>query len=647
MRMSSYKRVLSLTAVLLLIITVSAIYIHQNDPQTKENIRLFNIKQTLGTPIDAEFLSIKQYDLLDQSITVYTWRQKNTLYEAQLDERGSIIKATTYQHNTNETNITMTPALAETLAQQKLITETQYPPGHPNLSKPKFDYYTYRPKGPNWVVSWGLHSGNYTISNVGFEVIVYTETGETVVENNEFDEVTEIPAFDPPTVSSEEAEQLAAGYFKEYMEYASAESTRVHSIRISPPDDFFIRQPYRLYWSVSVQGMGLLGGVPTRITPVFLIDAYTGELLSSFHISIGWDAINWESRSYPYYGSIYPKIIDNTPQGYDFPLSIEEVKEQLSNHSALYRSNINGTFRIRVYDETSISNSLSWDTIIVEIIENRPVIASYWSASNNWIKTGLIKPPDSIRSFVNADSLIDGLFIVIDPITGELTHFYNSTRVNPPTNTLNITREQAINITATSPITDPKNKIIAPESLRLAEPRIIKPDWISQLAHIGDYSRLYIAEGNQSEPRIYWLIEYVSYPEVHGGYTGTYLVDAETGQLALALEDQPLPDLMFRGNAPEHITLKRGETTAFNITVTAAPTLEAQLPVTLTADRIPAGVTATIQRDTHQLSNQKPAVFKITLTVSTDAPIGSYDTGFSIQLLGTRTSVYTELEVTP
>jgi len=38
-------------------------------------------------------------------------------------------------------------------------------------------------------------------------------------------------------------------------------------------------------------------------------------------------------------------------------------------------------------------------------------------------------------------------------------------------------------------------------------------------------------------PRIYWLIEYESSPEAHGGYTGTYLVDAETGQLALALED--------------------------------------------------------------------------------------------------------------
>jgi hypothetical protein len=78
--------------------------------------------------------------------------------------------------------------LAETLTQQKLITETKYSPGHPNLSDPTFEYYTYRPQGPNWVVQWKLHSGNYTISNIDFEVIVYTETGETQVNYNEFNE---------------------------------------------------------------------------------------------------------------------------------------------------------------------------------------------------------------------------------------------------------------------------------------------------------------------------------------------------------------------------------------------------------------------------------------------------------------------------
>jgi len=640
------QQLVTITAILLIIIIASAAYVYQTDPRIKEYIKLSGVKHQLNTPANAEFLGIKQYKLLDQSITVYTWRQKNTLYEAQLDEQESIIKTTTYQHNTNETNITMTPALAETLAQQKLITDTQYPPGHPNLSKPTFKYYTYRPKGPNWVVKWRLHSGNYTISNIDFAVIVYTETGETQVDYNEFNEVTEIPVFDPPTVSSEEAEQLAADYFKEYMEYASAESIRGHGIWISSPDDFFIRHPYRLYWSVSVQGMGLLGGVPTSISPVFLIDAYTGELLSSYHIDIGWDAINWKSRSYPYYGSTYPRIIDKMPQGYDFPVSMEEVKEQLSNHSASYRSNINGTIRIRTYDETSISNGLSWDTIILEIYENRPVMASYWSASNNWIKSGLIKPPGSIRSFIKADGLIDGLFIVIDPITGELIHFYNSTKGSIPTNTLNITREQAINITATSPLTDPEDRIVSQESLVLAEPRIIKPDWVSQLTYMGDFRRLYTSDVNQTEPRVYWIIKYEKNPEVHGGFTGIYLVNAETGELALALEDYPLLNLLFRGYAPEKITLRRGGTVSFNITVEAASTLEAQLPITLTADNLPTGITAIIQRDTMQLSCQKTATFKVILNASPEASTGIHFTSLKLRLLGRGTSAHFDLEIT-
>jgi len=228
--MNRAEQITAITALFLVLVTTTAAYLHQTDPRTQESILLFNIRQELNPPASSEFLGIKQYDLLDNSITVYTWRQENTLYEAQIDEQGNIIKATTYQHNTNDTQITMTPALAETLAQQKLITETQYPPGHPNLSEPTFEYYTYRPKGPNWVVKWRLHSGNYTISNVDFKVIVYTETGETSVDYNEFNEVTEIPVFDPPTVSSEEAQLLATNYFKESIEYATVDSVNLSGL---------------------------------------------------------------------------------------------------------------------------------------------------------------------------------------------------------------------------------------------------------------------------------------------------------------------------------------------------------------------------------------------------------------------------------
>jgi len=641
----SEQQVLSLTAFVLIIVTVSAVYTYNTDPQTQENIKLSGIKQKLNAPINAEFLGIKQYQLLDHSITVYTWRQENTLYEAQLNEQESIIKTTTYQHYTNDTNITMTPALAETLAQQKLISMTQYPPGHPNLSEPKFEYYTFRSQGPNWVVQWKLHSGNYTISNIGFEVLVFTETGETSVNSNKFNEVTQIPEYAPPKISHIEAEQLAADYFKESMEYTTVKSTRAQGVQISPPDDIFIQPPYRLYWSVIVSGIGMEDGVPDSRRPVFHIDAYTGELLSSYYISIGWETINWMRSSYPYYGSVYPKIVDKTSRDFDFPFSSEEVKEMVLNHSALYRVNSDGSLRIRVKDEVSISNDLSWDTIILGTIENKPVVASYWTASYNWIKTGLINPPNSIQDLINADVLIDGFIIIVDPITGELLHFFNSTRNSLPSNTLIITREQAVNITATSPLADLENKIIKQDSIVYAEPRIIKTDWNSQLANVGDFRRLYIADVNQTGARIYWIIEYSNVPEAHGGFTGVYLVDAETGQVALALEDYPLPDLLFRGYGPEQIYLRRGETFSFNITVEAASTLEAVLPVTLSVDQIPKGVTVIIKRDILQLSNQKIATFNVTLIASPDAVSGIYNAYFKIRLLGRGTSVHPILEI--
>ena len=163
---------------------------------------------------------------------------------------------------------------------------------------------------------------------------------------------------------------------------------------------------------------------------------------------------------------------------------------------------------------------------------------------------------------------------------------------------------------------------------------------------MGDFRRLYIADVNQTEPRLYWLIKYEKNPEVHGGFTGIYLVDAETEEIALALEDSPLPDLLFRGHAPEQVQLRRGETVSFNITVDAASTLEAKLPVTISVDQIPEGVTALIQRTTMQISNQKKAVFNVKLTASPEAAIGIHFTSFSLRLLGRGTSAHFDLEIT-
>lgn len=618
---------MSLTAIILIIITASTIYAYQNDPQTQEKIWLRQVRQKLDAPITAKYLGKKEYDLINSSITVYSWRQNNTLYEAQIDEQGVILKTESYQHHNNESQMSMTPALAETLAQQRLITETWYPPGNPYLSDPTFDYISFRPEGPYWTVSWGLHVDNYTISNVDFEVQVYTETGKTKIVEDDFKEITELPEYDPPNITADEASEIAVQEYRRNLNYTIIDSAKPGAIRISSPEGLLdYVPPLTLIWHVTVRGMGVSDGVPVRRNPTYYIDAYSGEIYCGIYISVGWDEINWTTSRYPYYGSEYPITILNYPHDYEFP----ETKDD----------------RIRVYNITHNKINLAWEYLILTLDQNTPKTAYYWSRAYDGVKTSVLAPLDSVEMIKRHSQIIDGRLVVLDTVTGETILSEEYHNIGEPVNTLNITREQAINITSTSSITDPENKIITSESLVLAEPRIIKPDWISLLTYIGDFRRLYIVDVNQTEPRLYWLIEYALYPEAHGGYTGIYLVDAETGEIALALEDYPLPDLLFRGYAPEKITLRRGETISFNITVKAASTLEAQLPVTLTVDQIPMGVTADIQRDTLQLSNSKIATFKVTLNVSPEASKGIYFTSFGLRLLGRGTSAHFNLEIT-
>ena len=640
--MNKVDQKIVITAVILAIITGTAIYIHETDTQTIENRLLFNVRQELEAPATAEYLGTKEYQLIDSKVTVYTWRQDDTLYEAQVDEAGNIFKSMAYQ--SNSTLISMTPALAETLAEQRLITETEYPPGDPFLSEPTFRYFEFDDRGPRWDVKWGLHSGNYSISNVGFSVSVFMDTGKTTIGDNDFDEITDIPKFMPPTVSKEEAEQLAVKYFSESMNYTVIESTNNHGLEISS-GDIFIDEPFRLYWSIVVSGMGQIDGVPTEKRPVFMVDAYTGELLASYYISWGWDTINWKRTTYPYYGSVYPRVIDHTPHEYEFPYSVAEIMSMLSDPMSLLGSSVNESFRIDVYDEVRFEDDLCLEAISLELVDDKPVIAAYWVKAYDWVKTGTMLQIEDTRDAQNSSEVIEGVLIRLDPETGERLGQYNYSNIGSPSNTLNITREQAINITMTSPHADPEDRIIAQETLVFAEPRIIKTDWITQLYHSGDFRRLYIADVNQTTSRVYWLIRYEKNPEAHGGYTGTYLVDAETSEVALALEDHPLPDLLFRGYAPEQVKVNVSSCISFNLTITAAPTLEAQLPVSINAESMPENVTILIVEPVKQLSGEKQAVFNITVLVGEEAEPGTHNIRFEISVLGKGTSAYTRLEI--
>ena len=477
-----------------------------------------------------------------------------------------------------------------------------------------------------WRLNWGLKLANYTVLGADFSVRVFTLTGKATMHHNSFNRTLDITVPPPPTITEEQAIKIAAESYLKQLEYPVIQSNTSRGLGITMPG-FNDVPPNALVWSIVVSGMGYEKGNMVHASTAYSIDAHTGENYIGITVGSGAD---WSFGSYPYYGSAYPITLINYPYDYQFPVTLKEAKLYIFNHSL-----------------QGIPDRLAWEYIILQLDEeNHPIIASYWTRTSGEYKTGTLAPINSLKKIQRQSQTLDGYLIIIDAETGELIQEIEYQNIGEPVNDLSITREQAINITATSQLTDPENKIIAPESLMLAEPRVIKPDWISQLTYMGDFRRLYISEVNQTESRLYWLIEYALYPEVHGGYTGTYLVDAETGQIALALEDYPLPDLLFRGYAPETISLKRGETISFNITVKAAATMEAQLPVTLTVDQIPVGVTALIQRDTQQLSNQKTATFNVTLTASEEAVTGIHITIFGISLLGKGTSAHTELVIT-
>jgi hypothetical protein len=619
----SGKRVLVLAALLLIVVVASAVYLNETNPETQERRRLQQIRETLNPPSSAEYLGKRTYNATGDGSTVYTWRDQATLYEALVTQEGA--KTFTYTLQQGELNATMSPLLARALS-EKLFTEaTQALPGYFEVTGPTPSYIQYFNLEEKWQLYWGLKLANYTVFGADFIVLVSTQTGKASVYHNSLNEAIELTVPEPPTITEEQAIAIAAESYRKQLVYPIILSNISRGLGVTTPG-FIEAPPNALFWRINVRGMGYDQGSMVHASTGYFIDAHTGETYIGG--TEGTGAV-WSLGIYPYYGSAYPITRIMYPQEYPFPVTMAEAKGLILDH-ALER----------------IPRRLAWELIVLQLDDdNRSIIVSYWARTSGEYKTGALASISSLRQIEWNSQVLDGYLMVIDAETGELIQETEYRNIGEPANQLDITREQAVNITSTSPLADPDNKIITAGSLTLAEPRIIKPDWISQLTYTGHFRRLYIADVNQTEPRLYWLIEYVTNPYGHG-YSATYLVDAETGQVALAKEDHPLPDLIFRGYAPETISVKRGETVSFNITVKAAATLEAQLPVTLTPERIPEGVTALIHGETKQLSNQKTAIFMVTLMAADEAAMGTYMVIFDLRLPGRGTGVNFDLVIT-
>jgi len=625
--LKSREQVVAITAILLIIITASAAYIYQTDPWIKENIQLLQAKRKLDAPQTAEYLGKHTYNISNQPNTVYTWKNKTTLYEAQITPEGTI-KTHTYTLKPDELNATMSPYIAQAIAEQLLGDTTQYLPEQFTISDPTYTYSNkYFDQGGTWRIRWGLKIENYPILGAGFSVRVSTETGKARINVNSFSRTIGLTLPSLPGVTEDQAIEIATESYLKSLDYPVVQSATVRELGITLPG-YVETPPNALVWNIVVSGMGYENGNMVHRSTVYSIDAHTGENYIGLSVGSGITTIG----SYPYYGSAYPLTTHRYPHDYEFPIPLEEAKDLVYH-----------------YAEEGLPQDVAWENIILTLDdENQPLIVSFWVRAYDDFKTGTLNPPDSLRDLERDKQLLDGYMIIIDPVNGTLLHAEEILNIGPQSLSLNVSRDDAINILKNSSKTDLKGNIIKDEALKKTEPRIIIPNWMMQLGHIGDYDHLYLTRNNVSKPRLYWLIEYASNEEIHvGGNTGRYLVDAETGELVLAVEDHPLPYLLFKVTEPEKVTLIQGESTTFNVTVSALPTFDAVLPVTISPDQNPDGVSVSFDSERKPISNEFPAEFTVTLRSSTETLPGTYFTVIKVSGPGFSTSAHFDLEIKP
>ena len=119
-------QVLGLTALVLIIVTASAVYVNQTDPQIRERNQLQQVRQILNTPSSAEYLGKHTYNISNEMNIVYTWKDQTTLYEAQITPEGTI-KTYIYTLQSDELNATMSPLLAQTFSERLFIGRNRDP----------------------------------------------------------------------------------------------------------------------------------------------------------------------------------------------------------------------------------------------------------------------------------------------------------------------------------------------------------------------------------------------------------------------------------------------------------------------------------------------------------------------------------------
>jgi len=271
----SGKRALTLAALILIVVIASAVYINETNPETQERRQLQQLRETLNTPSSAEYLGKRIYTATGDVNTVYTWRDQATLYEALVIQEGAT-KTYTYTLQRDELNATMSPLLAQALSERLFTEATQALPDYFEATEPTPSYIRYFNLEEKWQLNWGLKLANYTVFDADFIVEVSTQTGNVAIYINSLNEAIELTVPEPPTITEEQAIDIATESYLKQLEYSIILSNTSWGLGVTIAGSDYI-PPNALVWRISVSGMGYEKENMVHASTAYHIDAHTGE----------------------------------------------------------------------------------------------------------------------------------------------------------------------------------------------------------------------------------------------------------------------------------------------------------------------------------------------------------------------------------
>jgi len=193
-----------------------------------------------------------------------------------------------------------------------------------------------------------------------------------------------------------------------------------------------------------------------------------------------------------------------------------------------------------------------------------------------------------------------------------------------------VSREDAITIVKTNVKVDPEKNIVKDEWLRSAELQCRSIDWSNYPRAIGHHRRIYVSTTPVGDIAPYWFIDYQSPGVLHDYTFGSYVVDAATGELMLALEGTGGPVYLsdfstsftpaYADDQYFPVEIKEGQSREVIVRFTARPTFDASLPLFIRVTSVPRGFVAAQNATSGILRTGGAFAIKLVIESSADAP---------------------------